>query len=177
METMAVVVIIGILSAIAVYSVRRYILSAKSAEARQMISAIKAAEETYREETYVYKSASAAGITAPGSMYPQVCVDSKAPAQRKYSWDQPGTTCADAKAWREIGVTTTTAVQYGYAVVAVNAGAQMPTVGQYNWGASQTAPGPAFAVVARGDLDADEVYSTFLGSNFTDEIYVQQEDE
>ncbi len=173
-ETMIVVVIIGILASLAVYGVRKYVLSAKSAEARQMILAIKAAEETYREETYVYKSASSAGFGSASSLYPQVCSSEQPSAKKKYAWD--GGTCANAVAWRELGVTSTNPVQYGYAAQAVAVGVTMEDIkaGAYSWG---TLAGPGFAVIARGDLNGDGTLSLFLGSNFTDEIYVENEDE
>jgi type IV pilus assembly protein PilA len=178
-ETMTVVVIIGILAALAVYSVRKYVFAAKSAEARQMILAIKAAEETYREETYVYKSASAAGFTDYASLYPQKCKGSGAPGRAKYSWET--SSCVDATAWRELGVTSSNPVQYGYAAVAVATGGSMPndnkSIGSFNWGTAATTAGPAFAVVAHGDLNGDGTFSLFLGSSFTDEIYVENEDE
>lgn len=176
-ETMAVVIIIGILAALATYGVRRYILNAKSTEARQMILAMKAAEEAYRDETYVYRSANEQGFASAGSLYPQVCVDGQAPARRKYAWEQPD--CASGAAWRELGVTTTNPVQYGYAATAVAAGGQMPTqgIGKYSWGSAAKPSTPAFAVLARGDLDGNGALSLFLSSNFTDEIYVENEDE
>lgn len=175
-ETMAVVAIISVLATLAVYGVRKYVLSAKSAEARQMILAIKAAEETFREETYVYKSASSAGNGSTSSLYPQVCLGDTPSGKKKYAWEQPGTTCAGAVEWRELGVTSTNPVQYGYAVQAVASGVVMPTVqgSSYSWGSRS---GPGFAVIARGDLNDNGTLSLFLGSNFTDEIYVENEDE
>jgi type IV pilus assembly protein PilA len=179
-ETMTVVVIIGILAALAVYSVRKYVFAAKSAEARQMLLAIKAGEETYREETYLYRSASEAGFSDYASLYPHKCAGGAAPGKAKYSWEQ-ASGCVDAAAWRELGVSSTNPVQYGYAAVAVAAGGNMPSdaksVGSFNWGKAANPTGPAFAVVAHGDLNGDGTFSLFLGSSFTDEIYVENEDE
>ncbi len=50
-------------------------------------------------------------------------------------------------------------------------------IGKYTWGSMTKAPGPAFVAIARGDLNGDGNFSLFLGSNFTDEIYVEDEDE
>jgi type IV pilus assembly protein PilA len=172
-ETMAVVAIIGILASLAVYGVRQYIFSARTAEARQMILAIKAAEETYRQETYVYLNASAGGVTTPTALYPQICVDGSAPGPRKYAWAQ-SSGCADAVQWQQLGVASSNPVMYGYGVKQVAAGEAMPSVGKFDW-LSKT--GPGFAVVARGDLDGDGKLSLYLGSNFTDEIYREDEDE
>lgn len=171
-ETMIVVVIISILATLAVYGVRKYVLSAKSAEARQMILAIKAAEETYREETYVYKSASSAGFGSATALYPQGCLGA-APAKTKTAWQQ-AVGCAAARDWLELGVASTNPVQYGYAAQAVTAGNRLPAVGAFDWG---SLVGPAVAVIARGDLNGDGTLSLFLGSSFTDEIYVENEDE
>jgi hypothetical protein len=63
---------------------------------------------------------------------------------------------------------------YGYGVQQVGPGIPMPTVGSFKW---LEKTGPAFAVVARGDLNGDGKMSLFLGSNFTDEIYREDEDE
>jgi hypothetical protein len=63
---------------------------------------------------------------------------------------------------------------YGYAVKQVAAGGAMPAVSKFKWIGNV---GPAFAAVARGDLNGDGKMSLFLGSNFTDEIYREDEDE
>lgn len=175
-ETMVVVVVIGILAALAVYSVRKYVLSAKSSEARQMLLAIKAAEEAYRDETYVYRSASPKGVESDKDMFPQICSGATAPAQRKYAWEQPDGSCADASAWRELGVTSTNPVQYGYAVKALQPNDALPKLGAFVWNMAN-APGWAYVVVARADLNGNGALSLFLGSSFTDEIYVENEDE
>lgn len=173
---MTVVVIIGILAALAVYGVRKYVLSAKSSEARQMMLSIKAAEEAYRDETYVYRSASPKGVESDKDLFPQICVDGAGPGQKKYSWEQPDGACADAAAWRELGVTSTGPVQYGYAVKALPANDPLPKLGSFNWNMTN-APGWAYVVVAKGDLNGNGTLSLFLGSSFTDEIYVENEDE
>ena len=171
-ETMAVVAIISVLATLAIYGVRKYVLSAKTAEARQIILEIKAAEETYREETYVYRSASSGGLTTSTQLFPQSC-HGESPGKKKYTWEQPDS-CTDAVAWRELGVSSTNPVQYGFSVTAVGPGATMPTVSKFDW---KGLTGPGFAVVARGDLNGDDKLSLFLGSNFTDEIYVEDDDE
>src|SRR5829696_608151 len=53
-ELMVVVAIMGVLAALAVYGVRRYIESAKSHEATNMIKDIKEGQESYRRETHRY---------------------------------------------------------------------------------------------------------------------------
>ena len=57
-ELMAVVVMVAVLATLAVYGVRKYVFAAKASEAFTMINAIKAAEEAYRDETFVYLNVS-----------------------------------------------------------------------------------------------------------------------
>jgi len=178
-ETMTVVVIVGILATLAVYGVRRYVYSAKSSEARGIILNIKASEEAYREETYQYL-ATATDISGTSELYPHVCLG-KVPGQFKLSWEQADS-CAKVKLMHTLGVTSTNPVQYGYAVGVPSApGAAMPTLPlkktAFNWGTQATPNGPAYAVIAMGDLDGNGTFSVFVGSNFTDEIYAENEDE
>src|SRR5512145_2725128 len=84
-ETMIVVVIIGVLATLATYGVRRYIRRAKSAEARQMILSIKAGEESYREETYKYLSTTSGSAISDTNLFPQIC-QGAVPAATKWSW-------------------------------------------------------------------------------------------
>lgn len=177
-ETMTVVVIVGVLAALATYGVRRYIFSAKSAEARSMILSIKAGEEAFREETYRYLPTNGA-LTGTDGLYPHACM-AIVPGKIKVSWDQ-AETCAQGKAMRTLGVTSSAPVMYGYAVaVPASIGAAMPELPlktAFKWGGHEAPNGPAFAVVARGDLDGDGKFSVFVSSNFTDEIYAEDEDE
>jgi hypothetical protein len=54
----------------------------------------------------------------------------------------------------------------------------MPAPPQTNYSFSNVpTTGPAFVVFAMGDLNGDGVFSKFVGSNFTDEIYAENENE
>jgi type II secretory pathway pseudopilin PulG len=174
---MTVVVIIGILSALATYGVRRYINSAKSSEAREMILSIKAAEEAFREETYQYLP-TAGSLNGTSELYPHVCA-SKTPGKFKIAWDAQDVSCKQAKAFRTLGVVSTSPVMYGYAVgIPASVGATMPALPlktAFAWGTPPT--GPAFAVLAMGDVDGNGTFSKFVGSSLTDEIYSEDEDE
>jgi type IV pilus assembly protein PilA len=174
---MTVVVIVGILAALGVYGVRRYINAAKSSEARSMILNIKAAEEAYREETYQYLP-TANALTGTSELYPHACL-SIPPGKVKVAWEQ-NAGCNQAKAMRTLGVTSTSPVYYGYGVGVPAAGGSMPALPlttAFNWGGNASPTGPAFAVVARGDVNGDGAFSTFVSSSFTDEVHVEAEDE
>jgi prepilin-type N-terminal cleavage/methylation domain-containing protein len=175
-ETMTVVVIVGVLATLAVYSVRRYINAAKSGEARQMILSIKAAEEAYREETYQYL-ATTDSLANTSSLYPHVCM-STTPGRMKVAWEQAAT-CDAAKAMRTLGVTATAPVMYGYAVDVAKANAMptLPSTSTFSWGSAANVNGPAFAVVAMGDIDGNGTLSVFVSSSLTDEVYADNEDE
>lgn len=175
-ETMTVVVIVGVLATLAVYSVRRYINAAKSGEARQMILNIKAAEEAYRGETYQYL-ATASNLTGTGTLYPHVCLG-LTPERTKVAWEQADT-CTQAKAMRTLGVTATAPVMYGYSVAVATGGAMptLPSTSTFKWGAAASVNGPAFAVVAMGDVDGDGAFSVFVSSSLTDEVYADNDDE
>jgi len=117
-ELMAAVAIVGILAALAVVGYKRYINTAASGEALAVISGIRNAEEAYKAETLVYLGCSA-NLNA---YYPQ---GSTAPNQYKFAWTNPGH--ADYACWRTLNVVTDGPVRYGYAVVAGNPGAPLPS--------------------------------------------------
>lgn len=120
-EVMIVVVIIAILSALAIYGVRKYILSSKTSEAVEMLGAIRAAQEAYKADTFGYratvddppngKDLPGSGTSYPG-FYPQV-----APLKRaKIAWG--GGTAAVKARWDELGVSSTAPVNYIYGCAA-----------------------------------------------------------
>lgn len=92
-ELMIVVAIIGVLAALAIYGVRRYLASSKTAEAKNTIGAIsRAAVAAYERETYSNQLLSD-GATSASFMH-QLCgstpwTPSATPGGKKY---QPDTT-------------------------------------------------------------------------------------
>ncbi|HEX6276962.1 MAG TPA: type II secretion system protein [Polyangiaceae bacterium] len=164
-ELMVVVAIVGILAALAVYGVRRYITVSKTAEAIEIINSVRAAQEAYRDETFTYLSTTANLTT----YHPE------APQGRKRSW-QGG---SDA-AWAQLGVGASAPVSFGYACVAGAANSTVASIGApvtASLGYPTTSPTPWYIVKAVGDDDADGIYSALVGSSFTDEIYSQSTDE
>jgi type IV pilus assembly protein PilA len=162
-ELMIVLAIIAILSTLAVYGVRRYVLVSKTSEATEIINQTRAAEEAYKDETFAYLSTTASLTTYhPG-----------APTNGKRSWIGPG----DAL-WTQLGVQVSAPVQFGYACVAGAAGAALPALGiTGNVNYPATPASPWYVVRAVGDRDEDGVLAVLLGSSFTDEIYVEKDDE
>ena len=164
---MIVVSIIGILATLAVYSVRRYIIAAKNSEPVDMINSIRAAEESYKDETFTYLNVST-NIT---TLYPSNGIGDK-----KTQWGGDG----DGKdGWRELGIAASGPVAFGYACVAGLGSAAPPTPATMKIDKDlnyPTNPGvPWYVVRAAADRDEDETFATFVGSSFTSEIYMEDD--
>jgi type IV pilus assembly protein PilA len=162
-ELMISVCIVAILAALAVYGVRRYVLVSKTSEPIEIINSVRAAEESYKDETFAYLSTTPSLTTYhPGT-----------PTGGKRSWAGTGDTT-----WTQLGVHVSAPVQFGYACVAGTAGTALPALGitgAVNYPASPTSPW--YVVKAVGDRDNDSVFAVLIGSSFTDEIYSEKEDE
>lgn len=162
-ELMIVVAIIGVLAALAIYGVRRYLASAKTSEAKNTIGRIaRAASEAYERETV------ASELLAPGASsnapVHALCASAEAvpaagvPAAKKY---QPNTAAGtdfnkgDAvTAWKCLKFEVTDPIYYQYHYYA-GSGYISPALGNADPGAT------GFEAAARGDLDGDTVLSTF----------------
>jgi type IV pilus assembly protein PilA len=163
-ELMIVVAIIGVLAALAIYGVRRYLATAKTAEAKEQVGAIsRAAEAAYERETTQSEIVALGGTSAAanhelcGSATP---VPAAPPTGRKYQPD-PG---ADFEAtvqgandatngWKclKFEVSSPIYYQYGY-----------QKDGRTGFSSSSPDPGAnGFEAAAQGDLDGDGTFSTF----------------
>jgi type IV pilus assembly protein PilA len=163
-EVMITVAIVAVLATLAVYGVKNYVLAAKSSEAVEMIQAIKAAQESYKDETFTYLNIS----SNLEDLYPTA---KSALGNTKTQWGKtPGK-------WAQLGVTPNAPLQFGYACVAGAAGAALPDLGgpNLNYPAEPTAPW--YVIKAMADRDEDDVYAVFIGSSFTDEIYSENDTE
>jgi type IV pilus assembly protein PilA len=169
-ELMIVVVIIAVLATLAVYGVSKYIASSKTGEAVQMIGSIKAAEESFRDETFQYLDVSGDLST----FYP----DNDTPGQKKVQWGA-GTDDV-ANNWRILGVTPSGPVLFVYAATA-GTGTVVPaapgagiTVGQW----PTAAPGePWYVVKAKADLDPGGAETVYVAPSFTNQIFSANEGE
>jgi prepilin-type N-terminal cleavage/methylation domain-containing protein len=166
-EMMAVVVITGILATIAVYSVRKYVASSKTSEAIEMIGAIKAAQETYKDETFTYLNVS--GALTKAAAYPAGFT----PGPQKAQWGGSGT---GATGFQQLGVTTASPVYFAYACTAgaANSAPTAPSsdsgnITVTNWPA--TLGTPWYVVKAYSDLYGTGAYTVFVGTSFTGDIF------
>lgn len=141
-ELMIVVAIIGILAALAVYGVKRYMTSAKTAEAREQLGRIS------KDATSAYQRESMAGTVLPlgestGAVH-ALCPDATALPTSVPSKEKVQTSPTDWEndaGWSCLKFTMTDPQYYQY---------------QYD----QTSAA-GFDAIARGDLDGDSTTSTF----------------
>jgi prepilin-type N-terminal cleavage/methylation domain-containing protein len=145
-ELMIVVVIIGVLAAVAVPAFRRYIYRAQATEATAFLQEIRARQETYRVDNGRYAQPA---VTNPATV----------PSGGHASWDRAETT------WKQLGAAPDSPLQrFAYKVTAGNAGAAATT-----WGYD----GSDFWFVAEatGDLDGDGTKFYFEAYSFSSATY------
>ncbi len=176
-ELMVVVAMVGILATLAVYGVKKYLNSSKSAEAIQMIGSIKAAQESYRSETFNYLDVSGNNtLAATGytTFYPTTT-----PTNEAVQWGD--TSSAQGKAWQTLGVTADAPVRFAYGCAAGGsadgvAPDGMPAAAKVgNWPTTSTQPW--YVVRAASNLDGDSTYSNFVSSSFVGQIFIDKEGE
>ena len=153
-ELMIVVVIIGILAALAIYGVQKYVASSKSAEARTMLGRMSKDMLTFFEGENQRYAVLTPGTTAEisRSLCPAAtALPSAVPAAEKAQIDAGS--FADGAGWQCLGTVITTPVYYQYSVASDQAGTLAAL--------SAAAADDEFTATATGDLDGDGVFSTF----------------
>lgn len=169
---MIVVAIVGVLATLAVYGVRKYLASAKTAEAVEMLGVIRAAQEAYMGETFAYKDVSGENkLDGSGTSFPKF-YPSTSPLQReKMAWGAG--TDAVAQGWRELGVSPSAPVYFIYGAAA-GSGSQVPAPLNCSCGISGYPSGangvPWYLTKAVSDLDGDGIPGQWVSSNFFPEI-------
>jgi type IV pilus assembly protein PilA len=172
MELMIVVAIIGVLASLATYSVVKYVRAARTAEAIELINGVRAAQESYKDETFRYLDVSAGDVTSvfPFTNETELRKSSK-------GWSAGNGTILGR--FTELGVTPSTRVTFGYACVAANGG----TLPNKTALRVDTSPLPAtpggwwYVVRAIADRDGDGTVASFIGSSFNDQIYSERDTE
>jgi prepilin-type N-terminal cleavage/methylation domain-containing protein len=169
-EVMLVVVIVAVLATLGVYAIRKYVASAQASEASAVLNSIRAAQEVYRQDTFVYLDVSEGDFD---NMHP-----TDSPGNFKTSW-QVSSETDTSRNFRELGVVVDAPVAFGYAVVAGRAGEEFPEppTDKKDFGFPDDAVDPFYIAVAKGDLDGDGVLSWVLVHSLTNEVYVENEGE
>lgn len=162
-ELVIVVAMVGVLAALATVGYRRYISSAKTGEATQMLGNIKAAQEAFKAETFRYLDVSPDLET----FYPQ---DDREIGTDKYAWEG-GKPSSVGTNFQTLGVNSTGPVLFGYACVAGGASAGLPSLPLgFTTPVWPDPGGPWYVAVAKGNVDGDEVVSGFFTSSLHAEI-------
>lgn len=164
-ELMIVIAIIGVLAALAIYGVRRYLASAKTSEAKNTIGAIaRGAKQSYERETAKSDLITAANGGNSNTANHALCdsataVPATAPAGVKY---QPGTGGVDfdtgdaVTGWKCLRFSMTQAIYYKYSYTKGTS----PLSSARGSTATVSAP-ESFEAAAEGDLDGDTATSVF----------------
>jgi type IV pilus assembly protein PilA len=178
-EMMIVIVIVGILAVLAVVGYRKLILTAHTSEATSMIQSIRTAQEAYHAETQTYVSTS----TSPtATLYPAAV-----PGAFKTGWGAgitgvcPALPAAAVTCWSALPIHVDSAVMYGYATtggVAGNVGfPPLPTINGAPITLPTVAPADWYFIGAMGDVDGNSVFTTVIGSSFTNDLFIDKEGE
>lgn len=163
---MVVVAIMGILATLAVVGYQRYIRSAKTGEAVQILGMIKSGQEAFKAETFRYLDVSDSSLS---NLYPQ---GDREIGTDKYAWEGGLPDFARTN-FQTLGVSSSAPVYYGYSCIAGSATDSMPEkLGVDDFDApSWPAPGgPWYVAVAVADLNGDGVQSAYATSSLTAEI-------
>jgi type IV pilus assembly protein PilA len=163
-ELMVVVSIVGVLATLATYGVRKYLLEAKKAEAASMITQIRAAEESYRDEMFRYLGASSRTFN---DWHP-----TSTPGGAKYDWG--ATTTPRTEVFEPLGVRPSGPVEYAYAVVAGDAANGIPAIPTTKVFGFPAPTGPYYIVMAKADLNGDGRFTYALSHSDTSEIYFDE---
>lgn len=164
-ELMVIVVIVSILALLGTYSVRKYVTASKTSEATEMITTIKGAEESYKDETFAYLNV----MTNIDTYYP----NNPSAGRVKVQWGGADSSLAN---WQALGVHAALPVLFQYSCVAGASGAAIPapggaasdiTVG--NWPANVNSPW--YVVKAEADFEGDGRHTVFVGSSFFGELF------
>jgi len=174
-EMMIVVVIVGVLAALAVVGYRKLVQSSHISEAQQMVQDIRVAQESYHSETQQYADIS----TGLYAYYP-----SQSPNGRTVTaWGAACTGCATGMDWSMLPLHVDGPVLFGYATVAgaanttpasVGAPAQVTVNGQ-NMVFPSPSPVDWFIVSAGCDLNNDGTVGTHVyTTSWTNQVFVDE---
>lgn len=170
-ELMVVVAILAVLASIAVVSFRKYARKARLSEAYGMLGMIRMRQESYRSEFSQYCDVSSASHNGTdGSVAGQW--PSSAPSPVAVDWFS-----GVPAEWSQLGIRPSGAVFFRYDTVAGNPGVTPNVFGSdLNYSASPNQDA-WWAAHALGDLDGDNVKSTFEATSLNQGIWVSNETE
>lgn len=165
-ELLTVVAITGILATVAFASLRKYVSSARGAEALAVVQSIRAAEERWRAEHMTYLDVSASGLWFPRD-------PRDAPNTEQAFFYPPGSTAhIDNPLWLQLRPTIAGPVRFGYMVNAGAPGTDMTAAATE--GPAVTWPEATdnwYVIQAIGDADWDGDLSYYRASSLDNEVF------
>jgi type IV pilus assembly protein PilA len=169
-ELLIVVAMIGVMSTLAMVGYRKYLYSAQSSEAKNVIQMIRGAQEAYKAEMLQYLTVS----TNLTTYYPNT-----SPNDVRYSWVYPSHT--DYPNWKQLNVNPDAPVRFGYACIAGIA----PTNAMVSLTEFHPAIVPPglnsgtawYEIQAKNDHNANSVYAVFASTSLSGEILSENETE
>jgi prepilin-type N-terminal cleavage/methylation domain-containing protein len=182
-EAMIAAVLVGVLAALAIFGLTRWIRYSHLGEAQNLVGNIRTSEEAFLSENGAYLNVST-GV-GKGNTYP-----SATPGAFATQWGGAcGSQCTSSNAWSKLGVNPTAPVMFGYAVVAdcpTTASCASPSgrgVSNVSWngktlnitnlGANSQ---PWYFVEADANYSGDQKsYTHVYGMSGDNEIYVSDE--
>ncbi len=180
-EVMITAAIISVLAVLAVVGYGRFIRSARTAEATNMVGSIKTAQENYFSQTNRYFDVSK-GLQPP-QLFPAAT-----PTSTKTPWKGDCAVCNAPNAWERLGVRATEPVWFGYATVAgddatpPSAKPTTFTIGTnpVNW--ANLAPGgvvnkPWYIVSAMADANGNGKFAKVVSASFSSQVLTDNEGE
>jgi prepilin-type N-terminal cleavage/methylation domain-containing protein len=171
-ETMVVVVVVSVLAVLAIAAYRRWVQTSYLAEAEDMVSHIRSAQEAFRAENTGYLNVSK-GLGV-GFDYPLVT-----PGQSKTAWGGSCSGCNNPTAgWNALNVSSTAPLIFGYSSVADNV--NLTTLKLTANGTAidlSNLSVPWYAVEADGDTNGDGVFCSVYGFSATNRLFINNEGE
>ncbi len=171
-ELMIVVVIVGILAALAVVGYRRLVTSSHVSEATNMVQSIRVAQEGYMAETQQYANISHS-LT---SWYPNASPNGR--TMTAWGATCPGGTCTTNMDWSMLPLHVDGPVLFGYATVAGGPTVQPPnsiTLNGVNLALPASPTTAWYLVAATCNLDNQGLPNTTVyTTSFSNQVFVDQ---
>jgi len=167
-EMMIVVVIIGVLAALAIPTFRGYLYASKTTEATTFLGEIRQRQESYRSEHSQYCDV---GVRTGAPSFAPATVPGSAPVM--WPGDAAGTPVAGR--WAQLGAAPDGAVYFQYTTVAGPPGAGNDPTASMGSTLGYNGTDFWFVAQARADLDADNTILTMETYSENSGIYVSEE--
>jgi type II secretory pathway pseudopilin PulG len=166
-EVLLVVIVLGVLTALALESYREHVDSSQSAEAQAVIQLIRGAQESYKTSNGQYLDVS----TSINTYYPN-----QTPNNTRSSWLNPAH--PDAPSWSNLNVAPPTSVRFGYACV-TGVGGNLTQPSDFNpppvWPGPLAAGTPWYTIQARAQRRPDLAPAVFAANSTSAQLFSQNE--